>query len=64
MKEAIVMTPNSLFYQLLLAALVLLCLIIHAYRWGTYQEEYVWPPVCVTSIPSHGEVGSYPDGRL
>jgi transposase-like protein len=31
MKGGIVMTPNPLFYQLLLAALVLVCLIIHVW---------------------------------
>jgi hypothetical protein len=23
------------------------------------QEEYVWTPVCITSVPHHGSVGSY-----
>src|SRR5712691_12581303 len=29
------------------------------YRWGTYQEEYVWTPIVFTSASYHGCVWSY-----
>jgi hypothetical protein len=44
MEEDLIMTSNPLFYQLLLAALVLLCIIIHAW-WPDPLRGTPPPPI-------------------